>query len=211
MRLQNVNPSGAVYVPMLARNLEAGEVFEVTPEEAARLLPQERNYQRAEGAPLTKPHPRGVPGQWPTPSWWGGVTGNRGWCLLRLRCLTCRKIAGRFIVPEARQDLPPFTVPLALELGEWVTAAPIREDYPTVRGRAQRVQNQVVNPCSCDWSAGKPSPSDPAMRAALIKALSSPTPPAAAFGPGMRAPWSWYRLGLDRGVILTARPVCRGA
>lgn len=204
-RLRNINPLGEVYVPILGRALTAGEVFEVTPEEAELLLLQASNWEVAEGATLTSPHPRGVPGYWPTPAWWGGRQGSRGWCLLRLRCLDCGKLAARFLVPESRQGLSAFPVPVAIQLGEWISTKPDGDlRLPTLRKRRQ--QNLVADPCSCDWSSGWPDVSDPGMREALRKALSSVKPPPAVVGTSTSFPARWLRLGRDQGTVLAARP-----
>lgn len=43
--LRNVNPLGAVDLPLIGRSLEAGEEFEVPDEVAGRLLEQVGNYE----------------------------------------------------------------------------------------------------------------------------------------------------------------------
>lgn len=43
--LRNINPLGAVELPLLRRVLDAGEEFEVTDEQAERLLEQTSNYE----------------------------------------------------------------------------------------------------------------------------------------------------------------------
>jgi len=50
MKLKNVNPLGAVDLPLIGRTLDAGEVFEVDDKTGAVLLKQVGNYERA-GAP----------------------------------------------------------------------------------------------------------------------------------------------------------------
>lgn len=49
-RIRNVNPLGEVEVPLLGRVLGAGEVVEVTDEQAAVLLAQVGNYEQADTA-----------------------------------------------------------------------------------------------------------------------------------------------------------------
>lgn len=48
MRLRNINPLGAVEVPLLGRVLEAGEEFDIDDEQGAALLDQVGNYEPAE-------------------------------------------------------------------------------------------------------------------------------------------------------------------
>jgi hypothetical protein len=67
MRLRNTNPLGAVELPLVGRVLEAGEEFDVTPEQAHALLPQVGNYEPADdeaqsvadalNAPADEPEP----------------------------------------------------------------------------------------------------------------------------------------------------------
>jgi hypothetical protein len=45
MRLRNINPLGAVEVPLLGRVLEAGEEFDIDDEQGAALLDQVGNYE----------------------------------------------------------------------------------------------------------------------------------------------------------------------
>lgn len=49
MKFKNVNPLGAVEVPILGRVLEAGEEFEATGDAAEALLAQPDNYVRTDG------------------------------------------------------------------------------------------------------------------------------------------------------------------
>ena len=49
MLLKNVNPLGAVELPLIRRVLEAGETFEVSDEVGAALLEQVGNYELVEG------------------------------------------------------------------------------------------------------------------------------------------------------------------
>jgi hypothetical protein len=48
--LRNINPLGAIDLPLLGRTLDAGEEFEVTDDQAAVLLQQIGNYVRADDA-----------------------------------------------------------------------------------------------------------------------------------------------------------------
>lgn len=48
MRIRNINPLGAVDVPLLGRIVEAGEPVEVTDEQAGLLLDQPTNWEAAE-------------------------------------------------------------------------------------------------------------------------------------------------------------------
>lgn len=43
--LRNVSPYGALEIPLLGRVVGAGEEFDVSDEQAERLLPQAENYQ----------------------------------------------------------------------------------------------------------------------------------------------------------------------
>jgi hypothetical protein len=54
MKFRNVNPLGAVEVPILGRVLEAGEEFEATGDVAEALLAQPYNYER-----IDKPEKKG--------------------------------------------------------------------------------------------------------------------------------------------------------
>lgn len=208
MRLRNVNPAGAIYVPMLARRLDAGEVFEASPAEAAQLLRQPSNYESAD-APLTRPHPRGIPGSWPTPSWWDE---SDGWCLLTLRCANCHRVAARFIAPASRQayGLPAHAVAHAIGAGVWARAS--EDDVPRAAIFRQRLRwNVLPNPCLCAWDSW-PSPADPRMAAALLRALTGPRP-AAGVGPMFTRPEGWSRSprpGQTRGATLTAPPPLSG-
>ncbi len=51
--LRNVNPLGAVDVPLLGRTLAAGEVFEVPDSVAEQLLAQVGNYEKSPKKPTT--------------------------------------------------------------------------------------------------------------------------------------------------------------
>lgn len=51
--LKNVSPYGDLEIPLLRRVVAAGEVFEVTDDQAERLAGQDENYQPAT-APLKK-------------------------------------------------------------------------------------------------------------------------------------------------------------
>jgi len=53
MHLKNVNPLGAVDLPLIGRTLEPGEVFEVTDAHGKHLLEQAGNYVEVK-APATK-------------------------------------------------------------------------------------------------------------------------------------------------------------
>lgn len=53
MLIRNVNPLGEVEVPLLRRIVAAGEVVEVSDEDAAQLLPQTINWEPADDAALT--------------------------------------------------------------------------------------------------------------------------------------------------------------
>lgn len=44
-KLRNTNPLGAIELPLIGRVLKAGEEFEVSDEQAARLLEQVGNYE----------------------------------------------------------------------------------------------------------------------------------------------------------------------
>jgi len=46
MQLKNVNPLGAVDLPLIGRTLESGEVFEVDDKTGKHLLEQAGNYER---------------------------------------------------------------------------------------------------------------------------------------------------------------------
>lgn len=48
MQIRNVSPRGDLDVPLLRRVVLAGEVVDVTPEQARALLPQGDNWQPAE-------------------------------------------------------------------------------------------------------------------------------------------------------------------
>ena len=65
-RLVNINPIGAVELPLIGRVIEAGEEFEVPDDAAAVLLEQVDNYRAADGdavttdaAPAADPAPEG--------------------------------------------------------------------------------------------------------------------------------------------------------
>ena len=45
MRIKNISPLGDVDVPLLGRIVEAGEIIDVSPEEAEQLVLQEANWQ----------------------------------------------------------------------------------------------------------------------------------------------------------------------
>ncbi len=45
MRIRNINPLGAVDVPLLGRIVEAGDLVEVTDEQAELLLDQPTNWE----------------------------------------------------------------------------------------------------------------------------------------------------------------------
>lgn len=47
MKLTNINPQGAVHLPLIGRALEPGETFEVPDEVGARLLEQPANFAAA--------------------------------------------------------------------------------------------------------------------------------------------------------------------
>lgn len=49
-KIENVSPYGALDIPLLRRTVDAGEVVEVTVEQAERLLPQAENYRPANKA-----------------------------------------------------------------------------------------------------------------------------------------------------------------
>lgn len=51
--LKNVSPYGDLEIPLLRRVVKAGEVFEVTDEQAERLAGQDENYKPVP-APKTK-------------------------------------------------------------------------------------------------------------------------------------------------------------
>lgn len=48
MKIRNISPRGALDVPLLGRVVEAGEVTEVTKDQADRLLPQSDNWEPVE-------------------------------------------------------------------------------------------------------------------------------------------------------------------
>lgn len=48
MQVTNVNPYGAVDVPLLGRTVDAGETVTVTDDQAAALLPQAINWTPAD-------------------------------------------------------------------------------------------------------------------------------------------------------------------
>jgi len=52
VQLKNINPLGAVDLPLIGRNLEAGEVFDVPDKVGKALLDQAGNYEavKAENA-----------------------------------------------------------------------------------------------------------------------------------------------------------------
>ena len=54
MRIRNINPLGAVDVPLLGRIVEAGESVEVTGEQADLLLDQPTNWATVPEAPTTE-------------------------------------------------------------------------------------------------------------------------------------------------------------
>lgn len=204
MRLRNINPAGAVYVPMLARTLDAGEVFEVTAPEGAQLLRQPANYESAEGAPLTRPHPRGIPGHWPTPSWWAE---HEGWCLLTLRCARCHRVAARYIVPASRQPygLPDHPVPYAIAAGQWTPAGEIDPERDALAARHQSAWNKLPDPCRCSWDTW-PALTDPRVSRRLQEALTGPRPTPAT-GPSYARPSKWRKSrGRSSGVTLTVPP-----
>ena len=45
MQIRNISPLGALWVPLLDRDVDAGEVVVVTVEQAAALLPQGTNWE----------------------------------------------------------------------------------------------------------------------------------------------------------------------
>lgn len=47
-QLRNINPLGEVEIPLLGRAVGAGEVFDVSDEQAAALLDQPSNYEAVE-------------------------------------------------------------------------------------------------------------------------------------------------------------------
>lgn len=49
-KIKNVSPYGALDIPLLRRTVGAGEVVDVTAEQAERLLPQAENYEPADKA-----------------------------------------------------------------------------------------------------------------------------------------------------------------
>lgn len=183
MRLRNVSPMGDLEVSILARTIMADEVFEVTAAEAVSMGAPSVNFQPADGSPLTREHPRGIAGNWPTPIWWADA---QGWFLLRLRCELCHKLAARFCVPARRGGLPAHNVAYALQVGRWLPTWDTRDSLEPV-ARHQYEPNRVSDPCRCVWSAW-PTPTDAAMRTCLVKALNGakPTP---ALGANRLASW----------------------
>lgn len=51
---RNVSPYGALDIPLLGRTVEAGEVFEVTPEQAKHLAGQDDNFQKVQPSKTAK-------------------------------------------------------------------------------------------------------------------------------------------------------------
>lgn len=59
-RFRNVSPYGALDLPLIGRTVEAGETFEVTPEQARHLKGQDDNFAPVKDAPK-KPAKKAAP------------------------------------------------------------------------------------------------------------------------------------------------------
>lgn len=53
--LKNISPYGALDIPLLGRVVEAGEVFDVTPEQARHLAGQDENFEKVTAKKKTAP------------------------------------------------------------------------------------------------------------------------------------------------------------
>ena len=62
-KLRNINPLGAVDLPLIGRSLEAGEEFDCTAEQAKHLLEQAGNYQLATDKKPSTPREKAAPKQ----------------------------------------------------------------------------------------------------------------------------------------------------